>query len=258
MRVHELAKEMDKTNKEVLDVLKEKNIEVKSHMSSLSDEEINTVKKSFDEKGGKDEKTSEDTQKKKHIVQVFRPQNSKNAGKMGSNRNGKAGGNRDGKTGGNRDGRQNQGNKPAFHKEKAERTERQERPVQDNSQVKKSLTNNAAPKREERRDDNRRDDRRDNRRDDRRGDRRDNRRDDNRRDDRRDNRRDDRRGDRKDDNRRDDRRGDRRDDNRRDDRRNAPSIPAPIMPEQGKPQRQKPKDKDAYKKKDYRQDDMEE
>ena len=257
MRVHELAKEMDKTNKEVLDVLKEKNIEVKSHMSSLSDEEINTVKKSFDEKGGKDEKTSEDTQKKKHIVQVFRPQNSKNAGKMGSNRNGKAGGNRDGKTGGNRDGRQNQGNKPAFHKEKAERTERQERPVQDNSQVKKSLTNNAAPKREERRDDNRRDDRRDNRRDDRRGDRRDNRRDDNRRDDRRDNRRDDRRGDRKDDNRRDDRRGDRRDDNRRDDRRNAPSIPAPIMPEQGKPQRQKPKDKDAYKKKDYRQDDME-
>ena len=236
MRVHELAKEMDKTNKEVLDVLKEKNIEVKSHMSSLSDEEINTVKKSFDEKGGKDEKTSEDTQKKKHIVQVFRPQNSKNAGKMGSNRNGKAGG--------NRDGRQNQGNKQAFHKEKAERTERQERPAQDNSQVKKSLTNNAAPKRKERRDDNRRDDRRDNRRDDRRGDRRDNRRDDNRRDDRRDNRRDDRRGDR-------------RDDNRRDDRRNAPSIPAPIMPEQGKPQRQKPKDKDAYKKKDYRQDDME-
>ena len=164
VRVHELAKEMDKTNKEVLDVLKEKNIEVKSHMSSLSDEEINTVKKSFDEKGGKDEKTSEDTQKKKHIVQVFRPQNSKNAGKMGSNRNGKAGG--------NRDGRQNQGNKQAFHKEKAERTERQERPAQDNSQVKKSLTNNAAPKRKERRDDNRRDDRRDNRRDDRRGDRR--------------------------------------------------------------------------------------
>lgn len=43
MRVHELAKEMNKTNKEVLDVLKAKNIEVKSHMSSLSDEEIDTV-----------------------------------------------------------------------------------------------------------------------------------------------------------------------------------------------------------------------
>ena len=66
MRVHELAKEMDKTNKEVLDVLKEKNIEVKSHMSSLSNEEIDVVKKSFAENTEKEEP------KKKHIVQVFR------------------------------------------------------------------------------------------------------------------------------------------------------------------------------------------
>ena len=35
VRVHELAKELNKSNKEVLDVLREKNIEVTSHMSSL-------------------------------------------------------------------------------------------------------------------------------------------------------------------------------------------------------------------------------
>ena len=36
LRVHELAKELDKTNKEVMDVLKEKQVDVKSHMSTLS------------------------------------------------------------------------------------------------------------------------------------------------------------------------------------------------------------------------------
>ena len=252
MRVHELAKEMDKTNKEVLDVLKEKNIEVKSHMSSLSNEEIDVVKKSFAENTEKEEP------KKKHIVQVFRPQNSKNAGKMGGNRGGKNSGNRDGKSGGNREGRQNQSGKSSFNKEKADRNER---PVQDNNQVRKNANNAAAPKRDERREENRnerRDDRRNERRDDRRDNRRDdNRRDNNRRDDRRNERRDDRRDNRRDDNRRDDNRRDDRRNDRRDDRRNAPSIPTPIMTEQGKPQRQKPKDKDAYKKKDYRQDDME-
>lgn len=247
MRVHELAKEMDKTNKEVLDVLKEKNIEVKSHMSSLSNEEIDVVKKSFAENTEKEEP------KKKHIVQVFRPQNSKNAGKMGGNRGGKNSGNRDGKSGGNREGRQNQSGKSSFNKEKADRNER---PVQDNNQVRKNTNNAAAPKRDERREENR-NERRDDRRNERRDDRRDNRRDNNRRDDRRNERRDDRRDNRRDDNRRDDNRRDDRRNDRRDDRRNAPSIPTPIMTEQGKPQRQKPKDKDAYKKKDYRQDDME-
>ena len=172
VRVHELAKEMNKSNKEVLDLLKEKNIEVKSHMSSLSDEEINVVKKSFADKN------EEDTPKKKHIVQVFRPQNSKNAGKMGGNRGGRQGGNRDGK--GNQG--QNSGNKPAINKEKS---------AQDGNPVKKPAGNPAAPKREERREDNRREDNR--REDGRRDDRRDNRREDGRRDDRRDNRRDDRR-----------------------------------------------------------------
>lgn len=37
VRVHELAKELNKSNKEILDFLQEKKVEVKSHMSSLTD-----------------------------------------------------------------------------------------------------------------------------------------------------------------------------------------------------------------------------
>ena len=40
VRVHELAKELNKTPQDVLDVLRAKNIEGTSHMSSLSDELI--------------------------------------------------------------------------------------------------------------------------------------------------------------------------------------------------------------------------
>ncbi len=46
-RVHELAKELDKTNKEILAFLSEKSIEVKSHMSMLTDEQESMVKKAF-------------------------------------------------------------------------------------------------------------------------------------------------------------------------------------------------------------------
>ena len=70
LRVHELAKELNKTNKELLDIMKEKGIEVKSHMSTLDEEQIDSVKKSF-------------VQKKKNIVQVFRPQNTQNASRQG-------------------------------------------------------------------------------------------------------------------------------------------------------------------------------
>ena len=47
MRVNELAKELDKTNKEILAFLREKSIEVKSHMSMLSDEQEGMVRKAF-------------------------------------------------------------------------------------------------------------------------------------------------------------------------------------------------------------------
>lgn len=52
-RVHELAKELDKTNKEILAFLSGKNIEVKSHMSMLSEEQEGMVKKGICAKTGR-------------------------------------------------------------------------------------------------------------------------------------------------------------------------------------------------------------
>ena len=39
MRVQDLAKELNKENKDVIDFLRSKNMEVSSHMSTLSDEQ---------------------------------------------------------------------------------------------------------------------------------------------------------------------------------------------------------------------------
>ncbi len=47
VRVHELAKELGRQNKELLNFLAEKGIEVKSHMSSIENEQIEMVKKAF-------------------------------------------------------------------------------------------------------------------------------------------------------------------------------------------------------------------
>ena len=86
LRVYELAEQMNKTNKEILSILKDKGIEVASHMSTLSDEQIDAVKS---------EKTSEDTPKKKNIVQVFSPQHSQGGGR-GRNGQGRQQGSRNG------------------------------------------------------------------------------------------------------------------------------------------------------------------
>ena len=44
MRVNELAKEIGKTNKEVLNALKEKGYEIKSHLSNINEEQISFIK----------------------------------------------------------------------------------------------------------------------------------------------------------------------------------------------------------------------
>ena len=44
LRVHEIARELDKSNKEVMDFLKSKNIDVKSHMSSLEDDHVSLIR----------------------------------------------------------------------------------------------------------------------------------------------------------------------------------------------------------------------
>ena len=80
MRVSDLAKEVGKTSKEVLDILQKNHVEVKSNLSNVTDEHIELVKKAVSggdkpADGGKEEKKG-DAPKKKKIAAVFRPQNS--------------------------------------------------------------------------------------------------------------------------------------------------------------------------------------
>ncbi len=92
VRVHELAKELGKENKEIIDFLRSEKIEVKSHMSSISDEHVALVKAKFSAKASapaEAQVTPEapaapaEPPKKKNIVQVFRPQNSQ-SGRQGN------------------------------------------------------------------------------------------------------------------------------------------------------------------------------
>ena len=246
LRVYELAEQMNKTNKEILSILKDKGIEVASHMSTLSDEQIDAVKS---------EKTSEDTPKKKNIVQVFRPQNSQGGGR---GRNGQ------GRQQGSRNGQRPQGNgngqgRPQGNGNRQERPQNgnsqgrpqgngQGRPQNGNSQGRPQGNGQGRPQNGNRQDrpqgENRDNRQRRNPNGPRNGqDQRQGRLGDGRRDGGFQNR-----GDRRDN--RDNRDGrEMRDGGRRDDRRkSSPSIPAPAIAEQ-KPSRNKPKD--AHKKKEY-------
>ena len=100
MRVHELAKELGIENKELVEMLQKKNVEVKNHMSAVEDsvaDEIRSemsskheVKKS--EAGAADkpaeaEGTKENAApKKKNLAFVIRPQNSKNSSRIQGSR----------------------------------------------------------------------------------------------------------------------------------------------------------------------------
>ena len=248
LRVYELAEQMNKTNKEILSILKDKGIEVASHMSTLSDEQIDAVKS---------EKTSEDTPKKKNIVQVFRPQNSQGGGR---GRNGQ------GRQQGSRNRQRSQGNGNGQGRPQGNGN-RQERPQNGNSQGRPQGNGQGRPQngnRQERPQGNGNGQGRPqngNRQDRPQGENRDNRQrrnpngprngQDQRQGRPGDGRRDggfQNRGDRRDN--RDNRDGrEMRDGGRRDDRRkSSPSIPAPAIAEQ-KPSRNKPKD--AHKKKEY-------
>ena len=251
LRVYELAEQMNKTNKEILSILKDKGIEVASHMSTLSDEQIDAVKS---------EKTSEDTPKKKNIVQVFRPQNSQGGGR---GRNGQ------GRPQGGRNGQRPQGNGNGQGRPQGNGN-RQERPQNGNSQGRPQGNGQGRPQngnRQERPQGNGNGQGRPqngNRQDRPQGENRDNRQrrnpngqrngQDQRQGRPGDGRRDggfQNRGDRRDNrDNRDNRDGrEMRDGGRRDDRRkSSPSIPAPAIAEQ-KPSRNKPKD--AHKKKEY-------
>ncbi len=141
MRVNELSRELGKTNKEVLDLLKRQGYDVKSHSSNINSDQIDAVRRSFGQKPEQREQVQKErTGKaeaarveeikrepvrteadgngtaeppKKRITAVYRPQNSTAKGtgsKTGGQRTGRQGtssqGSRDGQ--GNRDG-QNRG-----------------------------------------------------------------------------------------------------------------------------------------------------
>ncbi len=79
MRVHELAKELGMENKELIDILKTKNIEVKNHMSTLEEDVAEKIRK---EAAGKKPQQGQQTPKKKNLAFVVRPQNSKNSSRI--------------------------------------------------------------------------------------------------------------------------------------------------------------------------------
>ena len=256
IKIYELAKELDKPSKELVEFLNKKDVEAKTHMSTIDEAEADMVRKAFAPKADaeKAEEEKSDAPKKKKIVQVFRPQNTQSGGRQGGKRQGQGRDDRRdnrSQTGRDdkRDNRSNGGNKngKSQNGRKEVRDERPSQPIRPRpdrirQQVQQMHEAEAAAaaqkkrleqeKKEQERKENRsqgnrdnRDERRDNRgRDDRRDDRRDNR-NQGGRDDRRDNRdnrnqggRDDRRDNRGRDDRRDDRR-DNRNQGGRDDRR---------------------------------------
>ena len=256
IKIYELAKELDKPSKELVEFLNKKDVEAKTHMSTIDEAEADMVRKAFAPKADaeKAEEEKSDAPKKKKIVQVFRPQNTQSGGRQGGKRQGQGRDDRRdnrSQTGRDdkRDNRSNGGNKNGkFQNGRKEvRDERPSQPIRPRpdrirQQVQQMHEAEAAAaaqkkrleqeKKEQERKEHRsqgnrdnRDERRDNRgRDDRRDDRRDNRnqggRDDRR--DNRDNRNQGGRDDRRDNHGRDDRRDDRRDNRNqggRDDRR---------------------------------------
>ena len=83
-KIHELAKELNKPSKEIVDYLVKNGVEVKSHMSSIEDVQIDMVKKAFGSKpevpkaeAPKAEGQKEEAPKKKKIVALYNAQNSR-------------------------------------------------------------------------------------------------------------------------------------------------------------------------------------
>ena len=286
IKIYELAKELDKPSKELVEFLNKKDVEAKTHMSTIDEAEADMVRKAFAPKANaeKAEEEKSDAPKKKKIVQVFRPQNTQSGGRQGGKRQGQGrddrrdnrsqtgrddkrdnrsnGGNKNGKSQNGRkevrDERPSQPIRPRpdrirqqvqqMHEAEAAAAAQKKRLEQEKKEQerKENRSQGNRDNRDERRDNRGRDDRRDDRRDNRNQGGRDDRRDNRGRDDRRDNRNQGGRDDRRDN--RDNRNQGGRDD-RRDNRKNSPAIPEPIVEGQ-KPQRNKGKGKDDFKKKD--------
>ena len=234
VRVHELAKEIDKTSKEIMDYLKAGGADIKSHMSFLTEGQVEDVKKKFASGSRQAE-----APKKKTIVQVFRPQNTQGGQRRQGGRNAQ------------RTNGAAQAGKTGMEKETGKKEMNAQERGRDGSRQGRDFRNdrNRSDRREQRgegrdggrggrdfRGEGNRPDRREQRGEGRDGSRQG-------RDFRGEGNRSERRGDRRDGGRQG--RGD------RDGRNNGPSIPAPMVVEQ-KPQRKA--SKDNYKKKEYDRD----
>ena len=102
MRVHELAKELGMDNKELVDILQKKNVEVKNHMSTVEDNVADEIRREVSSKGEKKAPAAEEkgaakpaeqaeakegtAPKKKNLAFVIRPQNSRNSSRIQGNR----------------------------------------------------------------------------------------------------------------------------------------------------------------------------
>ena len=88
LRVHELARELGRENKEVIEFLKAQGVDIKSHMSSVDEKFCDLAKKRFENtgKGQKEKVENPNTEenkgaenaapkKKKNIIRVFHAQN---------------------------------------------------------------------------------------------------------------------------------------------------------------------------------------
>ena len=129
MKVHELAKELQKQSKEILAFLQEQGIEAKAPQSTLEEDTVELVRKSFGADTGKteekkaapvkeenakaqtaparDQGTEEAPKKKKKIIIVSNNNGSNNfsSQRPGNNRPGQGGNGRQGNNGGNRQNR---------------------------------------------------------------------------------------------------------------------------------------------------------
>ncbi|MFR3424674.1 MAG: translation initiation factor IF-2 N-terminal domain-containing protein [Lachnospiraceae bacterium] len=68
IRIHELAKKLGKENKEILNYLTEKGIQVKSPMNSLEEEQVAMVEDKFGKKETKPEGKAEAAEERKHLL----------------------------------------------------------------------------------------------------------------------------------------------------------------------------------------------
>lgn len=92
IKIHELAKELDVSSKELINYMNEQNKDIKSHMSSLEDSDVEIIRKKYSKKESKaiskvdpdiNPQTNEESKrpkKKSSITAVYNPQNSKQGG----------------------------------------------------------------------------------------------------------------------------------------------------------------------------------